>query len=120
MCSNRSVSASGRGSALLAALAFGLAAASAAEAQSEHDKPPTAAEPVAAPAKPSSVEGVTVNAPRAGSNAIGVAPADAAAFAAEAAKNEAWRKYRESMPPLTSNPNDQSKDFPGLKAYVPQ
>jgi len=66
------------------------------------------------------VEGVTVQAPRPPSEAAGIPPDKAAALAEEAAKDEAWRKYRESRPPLTSNPNDLSKDFPGLRTYVPQ
>jgi hypothetical protein len=106
---------------LLAIFAPGLAsAAPAAPAQSDHDKPAAASEPSAAASAPSSVEGVTVNAPRAGSGVDAVPPEKAAAFAEEAAKNEAWRKYRESTPPLTSDPNDLSKDFPGLQAYVPK
>ncbi len=111
---------------LLAVFALGLvSAAPTAQAQSEPDKPAAAPEPNAAASEPgaaaskaSSVEGVTVNA-RPGSGALGVPPAKAAAYADEAAKNEAWRKYRESTPPLTSNPNDLSKDFPGLQAYIP-
>jgi predicted outer membrane protein len=106
---------------LLAVFAPGLAsAAPAAQAQSEPDKPAAASEPNAEASKPSTVEGVTVNAPRPQPGALGVPPDKAAALAAEAANNEAWRKYRESMPPLTSDPNDLSKDFPGLRTYVPQ
>jgi hypothetical protein len=115
------------GLTLLAGFAPGLAsAAPAAPAPGGQNKPVAAPEPgAAAPsqpgaadAPPGSVEGVTVNATRSG--AIGVPPDKAAAFAAQAAKDEAFRKYRESTPPLTGDPNDQSKDFPGLHTYVPQ
>ena len=91
-----------------------------AHAQSDHDKAAAAAAPNAEAAKPSSVEGVIVNAPREGSGLIAVPPAKKAEYDAEAAKNEAWRKYRESTPPLTKDPNDDSKDFPGLQTYVPK
>jgi hypothetical protein len=44
----------------------------------------------------------------------------------EAARQAAFREYRESRPRLTvddkgiSDPNDQSKDFPGLQSYLPK
>jgi len=100
---------------------FALGLASAAQAQSVPDKPvaPAAApQPAAAAPQPSGVEGVTVSAPRPG--LTDVPPDKAAGYAEEAAKNAAWKGYRESTPPLTSNPNDQSKDFPGLQAYIPK
>lgn len=105
---------------LLAVSAFGLAsAAPAAQAQSEPDKPAAASEPTPPASKPniwtsppSGVEGVTVNAQR---RRPDVPTEKAAAYGAEAAKTEAWRKYRRSMPPLTDNPNDDSKDFPGIQ-----
>ena len=105
-----------RRSWLLAVVGAALAAAAAplALAQTTPDKP---AQPAPA-AKPSSLEGVTVNAAR--RPALGVPPAKAAAYAGEAAKSEAWRKYRASKPPLTADPNDQSKDYPGLKTYLPK
>jgi hypothetical protein len=104
---------------LLAVLALGLASeAPTAQAQNEHDKPVAASKPTAQASGSSKVAEVTVNARR--RRVIGVPPAKAAAFAAEAAKNEAWRKYRESTPPLTRDPNDQGKDFPGLQSYLPQ
>lgn len=103
----------------LAVLALGLASeAPTAQAQSEHKKPAAASKPSAQASESSSAAEVTVNAPR--RRVIGVPPAKAAALAAEAAKNEAWRKYRESAPPLTRDPNDQAKDFPGLQSYVPR
>jgi hypothetical protein len=105
---------------LLGVFALGLASeASTAQPQNERDKPATASKPSAAASKPGSGKDVIVNAPRP-PRVIGIPPAKAAALAAEAAQNEAWRKYRESTPPLTRDPNDQSKDFPGLKTYVPQ
>ena len=104
---------------LLAVLALGLASdAPTAQAQSEQDKPAAAEKPSAAPSKSSSVTEVVVSAPR--SRVIGLPPAKAAAIAAEAGKSEAWRRYRESTPPLTRDPNDQAKDYPGLQSYVPE
>lgn len=65
----------------------------------------------------------------------GVPPAKAEALAAEAAKDAAWREYRDSAPAPTPgacpSPPDPaqgancatlqgSKDYPGLHAYVPQ
>ncbi len=116
MRNNRAFAAGRRRLALLAVFVPGLAsAAPIAPDQGKHEKPAAASEPAS---EASGVEGVTVNAPR--SRSIGIPAEKEAAFAAEAAKNEAWRKYRESTPPLTSDPNDQSKDFPGLQAYIPQ
>ena len=108
-----------RRSMLLPLFALGLAAsAPTAQAQAVPDKPAAAAAQPGAPApQPSGVEGVTVSAPRPG--LTDVPPDKAAGYAEEAAKNAAWKGYRESTPPLTSNPNDQSKDFPGLQAYIP-
>jgi len=118
MTNNRALLVAGCHLMLLAVLALGLALeAPTARAQSEPDKPAAPSEPSAAAAKPGSVAEVTVTAPQ--TKPIGIPPEKAAALAAEAAKNEAWRKYRESTPPLTRDPNDQSKDFPGLQSYVP-
>lgn len=106
---------------LLAVFALGFAweaPTAQAQAQGEPDKSAAASKPGAAAPEPSSVTEVTVNAPPA--HVFGVPPAKAAALAAEAAKNEAWRKYLESMPPQTRDPNDLAKDFPGLQTYVPQ
>lgn len=110
---------------LLAALALGLAAGtSAALAQ---DQPAAAREPVPAPSRgaagpsaPSDVEEVTVNAPRVRPENLAVSPEKRAALDAEAAQDQAWRDYRRSTPPLTSDPNDLSKDFPGLQTYLPK
>jgi hypothetical protein len=106
------------GSALFA---LGLASAAAtAQAQTEQGAPPSTPEPIAAPTNPNPVAGVTVEAPTRRSGVRAIPPDKAAAFDAEAAKDEAFRKYRQSTPPLAADPNDQSKDFPGLQAYVPK
>ena len=125
MTNNRALSRAGCRLTLSAFFALGLAAAAPiAQAQSEPDKPAAASQPGAADSKPgpadskSSVTEVVVDAPP--PQVFGVPPAKAAALAAEAAKNEAWRKYRDSMPPLTRDPNDLAKDFPGLQSYAPQ
>jgi hypothetical protein len=103
---------------LLATFALGLASAAQAQGPGKPAaaKPaapkPVAPKPAAAAPKPSSVAGVTVNAQR---RRPLIPTAKAEAYAAAAAKDEAWRKYRKSMPPLTNNPNDDSKDFPGIQ-----
>jgi hypothetical protein len=67
---------------------------------------------------PNSLEGVVVNAPR--QPDTGNVPADrAAAFAAQAARDKEWRDYRQSTPRATDNPNDLSKDFPGIGGAPP-
>ena len=135
MTNDRTPSTARRRSARLAVLAVGLAlAAPAAWAQSTPDKAPTATErdaapaqpgaepapwPGAAPVPPNNLEGVTVNAQRPQSgNAI---PDDkAAAYTAEVAKAKAWQDYRKSTPRATSDPNDLSKDYPGLQTLLPE
>jgi hypothetical protein len=109
-------------STLLAVFALGLASAAQAQAQAQNDqdKPAAASEPGAAASKPGSVEGVTVNAPPPLAARLGVPPEKAAEYAAEAAQNKAWSDYRKSTPPVTSDPNDQSKDYPGLQTYIPK
>jgi hypothetical protein len=107
---------------LLALFAPGIALAAPAAnppapAPADPVKPAAASEPGAAASKPSDVEGVTVSGAR---PAIGTPPDKKAALAAEAAKDEAWRNYRKSTPPLTNNPNDDSRDFPGLQVTAPQ
>jgi len=126
MRNNCALSRTGCRLTLLAVFALGLASqAPTAQAQSQPDKSAAASKsgaadskPGAAASEPSSVPEVTVDAPP--SQVSRVPPAKAAALAAEAAKNEAWRKYRDSMPPLTRDPNDLAKDFPGLQSYAPQ
>ena len=139
MKTNRALLTADRRLMLLAVFALGLAsAAPAAQAQDEQDKPAAAAQPDAAASKadaaavsradaqaaqqdagtpaPGSVGEVTVTGAQ--RRAIGVSAAKAADLAADAAKNEAWRKYRDGTPPRSRDPNDQSKDFPGLQTYV--
>lgn len=113
--------------ALWAALALGVAAAPAAQAQTapaqtaqaDAEKAAPAAPGVRADPKASGVEGVTVKAPRARPDLARIPPDKAAGFADEAAKNQAWKDYRRSTPDSGVDPNALSKDFPGLQAYVP-
>jgi hypothetical protein len=113
MNNHRALFTAARRLLLLAVFAPGLAAAQTPAAPA---KAPPASPSSGAPSQPDTVEGVTVDAAR----PHAPVPADKAAdYAAEAAKTEEWRKYRESTPPLTKDPNDMSKDFPGLKTYVP-
>ena len=47
-------------------------------------------------------------------------PADKkAAYDTEVAKEEAWRRYRKSMPPASDSTIDQAKDYPGLRSLLP-
>jgi hypothetical protein len=87
--------------------------------------PPASPAAAATASNPNPVEGVTVNATR--PDAGPPIPADRRAeFDGEAARDAAFRDYRQSTPPLTADdkgvgdPNDQSKDFPGLQSYVPK
>lgn len=50
---------------------------------------------------------------------IGIPPAKAAAYASEAARNDAWRKYRSGAPSVTTSTKDLAQDYPGLRTYVP-
>lgn len=78
------------------------------------------------PAKPASgsgaahqgeVDSVVVHAPRHHPKP-GIPPDRAKAFADDAARDEAWRQYRDSYPPPGAGTLDQSKDYPGLHDYV--
>jgi hypothetical protein len=72
----------------------------------------------AATAKPASVGGVIVQAPRPEPQAQ--IPADKrAAYDAEVAKSEAWKRYRKSMPPLSAGTLEQADDYPGLQTLLP-
>jgi hypothetical protein len=72
----------------------------------------------AAAAKPASVGGVVVQAPRPEPQAE--IPADKrAAYDAEVAKREAWKRYRKSMPPLSAGTLEQADDYPGLQSLLP-
>ena len=47
-------------------------------------------------------------------------PADKkAAFDAEVAKEEAWRRYRQSTPPASAGTIGQADDYPGLRSLLP-
>ena len=115
--------------------AVGLAAAAAtAHAQTgapptrtEKAGPPTPAEQAAPAPTPDSVEGVTVNGrARNADTGANIPPDKKAELDEEAARQAAFRDYRDSRPPLTTDeknigdPNDQSKDFPGLQSYIPR
>ena len=65
------------------------------------------------------MEGVTVNAQRPQSETNTVPADKAAGYAAEVAKAKAWQDYRKSMPRATNDPNDLSKDYPGLQTLLP-
>jgi hypothetical protein len=66
----------------------------------------------------SSVSGVVVQAPR--PQVSPPIPADKkAAFDAEVAKEEAWRRYRQSTPPASEGTIGQAKDYPGLRSLLP-
>ncbi len=112
--------------------ALGLASA-AAMAHAQTATPPTRAETAspapteraAAASSPDPVEGVTVSGRRSDTGAT-IPDDKKAEFDAEAAREAAFREYRQSRPPLTADdknvgdPNDQSKDFPGLQSYLPK
>jgi hypothetical protein len=67
---------------------------------------------------PDSVSGVVVEGARRPDNPP--IPADKkAAYDAEVAKAEAWRRYRQSMPPATESTIGQAKDYPGLRSLLP-
>ena len=111
-----------------AVLALGLATASASAhaqtatypAEAKKAGPPTPA-PAAAP---NSVEGVTVSGRRSDTGAP-IPDDKKAAYDQEAAREAAFREYRESRPPISpdakgvSDPNDLSRDYPGLQSYLP-
>lgn len=78
------------------------------------------AEEGAAASKPGSVGGVVVQAPRPPSKVEGIPPDKAAAFDEQAAKNEAWKRYRKSTPPLAAGTLGQADDYPGLQSLLPQ
>lgn len=78
------------------------------------------AEEQAAGSKPASVGGVIVQAPRPESKVQQIPPDKKAAFDEEAAKDEAWKRYRKSTPPLSDGTLGQAKDYPGLQSLLPQ
>jgi len=72
----------------------------------------------AGPSTQDSVSGVVVPGQRRPTNPP--IPADKkAAYDAEVAKEEAWRRYRKSMPPASDSTIDQAKDYPGLRSLLP-
>jgi hypothetical protein len=113
------------GSALFA---LGLAATAAtAHAQTDRGQAPTTPPSVTGPAvagpsiprdNPEAVAGVTVEG-RARPALSNIPKDKLEEFDAAAAHDAAFRSYRESTPRISADPNDQSKDFPGLQAYVP-
>lgn len=67
---------------------------------------------------PNSVSGVVVPGQRPATNPP--IPADKkAAYDSEVAKEEAWKRYRKSMPPASDSTIDQAKDYPGLRSLLP-
>jgi len=123
MNKNRTLSATCGQPMLVALFALGLTSG-AAFAQAPQGKPavsgPSEPAPDAKPAAaPNSVEGVTVTGAKVLPK-IGIPDDKAEAYAAQAAQDEAWRKYRQSTPPLTKNPNEMAKDYPGLQTFIPQ
>jgi len=79
-----------------------------------------AGDDAAAAAKPGDVGGVIVQAPRPQSKLQDIPPDKRAEFDDEAAKNEAWKRYRDSTPPLAAGTLGQAKDYPGLQTLLPQ
>lgn len=67
----------------------------------------------AAASKPGSVAGVVVQAPH---RRPRIPPDKAAAFDVEAAKRQAWNRYRKSTPPASAGAMGQLKDYPGLRS----
>lgn len=65
-----------------------------------------------------SVPGVVVQAPRRPDNPP-IPPDKRAAFDAEAAKDEAWRRYHQSTPSASEGTIGQAKDYPGLQSLLP-
>lgn len=112
-----------------AAFAVGLASAATA-ALAQTPAPANGAAKAAPPAPaaasaPDPLEGVTVKGRRTDTGPL-IPDDKKAEFDAQAARDAAFREYRQSRPPLTtddkgiSDPNDQSKDFPGLQSYLPK
>ena len=73
-----------------------------------------------ADSKPGAVGGVVVQAPRPPSKLQEVPPDKKAAYDKEAAKNEAWKRYRQSRPPLSAGTLGQADDYPGLQTLLPE
>jgi hypothetical protein len=114
MMSNQS---SPRGSCRLVASAVGLLGFVLA-AQPAGAQPTNASDSSGVPPK-GEVGSVVVHAPRQRPQ-VGIPPDKAKALDEQAAKDEAWRKYRNSVPPVNAGPLEQSKDYPGLHAAADQ
>lgn len=110
MMKQKSIALQPRGLFSAGVLAMTLAASSA-WAQADH---PTGA---GGSTKPNAIGEVVVRAPPAHRrHHARIPPAKAAAFAAQAAKNDAWRKYRDSTPSVTAGTLDQAAGYPGLRS----
>ncbi len=85
--------------------------------------PVQSARPAKAPAadatKPNTVGDVVVRAPPR-RHRLRIPPAKAAAFAAEAARQDAWRNYRDSTPPASAGALGQAAGYPGLRSLGPR
>lgn len=98
--------------AVLAVAALGFVfAAQASWAQADRATPGSGGAPH------SEVGPVVVHAPRHHPQP-GIPPEKAKIFAAEAARDEAWREYRNSIPAHGAGTLERSKDYPGLHSYL--
>ena len=93
-----------------------MAMAQAADRGDTADVKPAAVKPDSA----DTLGGVTVQSPRPRSKLEDIPPAKAAAFDEEAAKQEAWKRYRKSTPPFGAGTLGQANDYPGLQSLLPQ
>ena len=102
--------------ALALAPASGAFAQAAADAAQKTEVGPATVKP---DGSGSTVGGVTVQTPRPRSGVADI-PADRkAAFDEEAAKAEAWKRYRNSTPPFGAGTLGDAKAYPGLQALAP-
>jgi hypothetical protein len=106
----------------IGALVFALGGEAAqAQMDKDHLDKDQATKPTAAPGgqPQGEVGAVVVRPPRQTPHYDTFVPPDRAkAFAAEAAKDEAWRNYRNSIPALGAGPLERAKDYPGLQSYI--
>ena len=81
---------------------------------------PAATTPTAAPADGANSGAVVVHAPPSKTPpSIGLPPDKQAAYDAAALNDQAWRNYRDAVPPVTESTMDMANAYPGLRAYVP-
>jgi hypothetical protein len=99
--------------AVAGAIGFALPASVAVAQASHSEKTASGAEAK----KPGSVGGVTVQGRRR-SQLHRIPPDKAAAFDDEAAKSEAWKKYRKSTPPAAAGTLGQAEGYPGAQSLV--